>query len=122
LIHPVSGIVANPLPQQIAANYTRILAQWPKDVLRPETNFSRVLEKRVQTPPIPFRDEEKEIKAAQSLLENRFSNQTRLPQSLLRPYSNPQHYDVLKRELEEMPNRTWLQNFLKRLQNMVRFQ
>ncbi|KAF1824801.1 uncharacterized protein K489DRAFT_407551 [Dissoconium aciculare CBS 342.82] len=107
---------------QIAANYTRILAQWPKDVLRPETNFSKVLEKRVQTPPIPFRDEEKEIKAAQLLLGNRFSNQTKLPQSLLRPYSNPQHYDVLKRELEEMPNRTWLQNFLKRLQNMVRFQ
>jgi hypothetical protein len=119
---PISATPTDPPHQQIASTYTRLLAQWPKDVLRPETNFSRVLEKRIKSPPIPFRNEEIEIKAASLLLQNNIRERTDLPESILRPYSNPYHYDNLKRELDEMPNRTWLQNFVKRLQNMVRFQ
>lgn len=91
-------------------------------MLRPEADFQNLLRKRIDSPPIPFRNEDKEINAAQRLLSNTFSKQAGLPQTLLRPASNPDHYENLKRELEELPNRTWLQGFVKRMKNMVRFQ
>jgi cytochrome b pre-mRNA-processing protein 6 len=38
--------------QQIISHYTRLLARWPKDVLRPEKTFQQlVLEPRLQAAP-----------------------------------------------------------------------
>ncbi|KAK4497071.1 hypothetical protein PRZ48_011520 [Zasmidium cellare] len=107
--------------QTIAAHYARILARWPKDILRPERTFEqKVLEPRVQNPPVPYRPEEKEVNAAYLLLDNTFSKQFPLQEKLLKPASNPEFYTNLKKELEELPNRSWLSRFAKRLQNMVR--
>ena len=107
--------------QQITSHLTRLLARWPQDVLRPENNFPNVIRQRIQDPPIPFRDEDKEINAAYLLLDNTFTKQYPLPKSLVEPASNPTHYTQLKQELEEVPNRTWLGNWMKRLKHMVRF-
>lgn len=41
-------------------------------------------------------------------------------QAFMRPASNPDHYDNLAKELEEIPNRSRFGNFMRRLQNMVR--
>ena len=106
--------------QVIAAHYARLLARWPKDILRPERTFDKVLEKRVQHPPVPYRAEDKEVNAGYLLLDNAFSKQFPLQEKLLKPASNPEYYTNLKTELEELPNRSWMGNFVKRLQNMVR--
>ena len=107
--------------QQIALHLSRLLARWPQDILRPENNFQNVLRQRIQKPPIPFRDEEKEVNAAYLLSDNTFRKQYPLPKSLMEPASNTSHYTHLQKELEEVPNRTWLGNWMKRLQHMVRF-
>ncbi|EME39828.1 hypothetical protein DOTSEDRAFT_74663 [Dothistroma septosporum NZE10] len=106
--------------QTIAAHYSRLLSRWPQDILRPEKSFTKILQTRAQSPPVPYRDEEKEVNAAYLLLDNAFTKQFRLQERLLKPDSNPQHYTALKQELEELPNRTWMGNIMKRLQNMVR--
>ncbi|CAK4034882.1 Hypothetical predicted protein [Lecanosticta acicola] len=107
--------------QRIAAHYSRLLARWPKDQLRPEKQFSSILQQRTQKPPVPYRDEEKEVNSAYLLLDNAITKQFPLQEKLLRPASNPEHYEALKRELEELPNRSWLQNFTNRMKRMVRF-
>lgn len=109
-------------PQRVAAHYARLLARFPQDTLRPEKQFSSILKQRIEKPPVPYRDEEKEVNAAYLLLDNAITQQFPLQQKLLRPASNPEHYETLKKELTELPNRTWLQNVVKRLKNMVRFQ
>ncbi|KAK4612003.1 hypothetical protein CLAFUW4_13096 [Fulvia fulva] len=106
--------------QTIAAHYARLLTRWPQDVLRPEKSFTKIFQPRVQTPPAPCRDEEKEVNAAYLLLDNAFTKQFRLQQRLLKPDSNPEHYTALKQELEELPHRTWFGNLKRRLTNMVR--
>lgn len=109
-------------PQRVAAHYARLLARFPQDTLRPEKQFSSILKQRIEKPPVPYRDEEREVNAAYLLLDNAITQQFPLQQKLLRPASNPEHYETLKKELAELPNRTWLQNVVKRLKNMVRFQ
>jgi cytochrome b pre-mRNA-processing protein 6 len=39
---------------------------------------------------------------------------------MMKPASNPNHYEDLARELEEAPDRTWWGNFVKRVRGMVR--
>lgn len=120
----ISTPLISPLPlttsQTIAAHYARLLTRWPQDVLRPEKSFTKIFQPRVQTPPAPCRDEEKEVNAAYLLLDNAFTKQFRLQQRLLKPDSNPEHYTALKQELEELPHRTWFGNLKRRLTNMVR--
>lgn len=38
----------------------------------------------------------------------------------MEPESNPKHYENLRVELEELPNRSVLGNFMQRVRNMVR--
>lgn len=38
----------------------------------------------------------------------------------MKPASNPEHYAALKRELEELPSRGWMENMWRRLKGMVR--
>lgn len=70
---------------------------------------------------MPFRDEEKEVNAGYLLLENSFSKQYPPGEKLMRPDSNPEHYEALKQELHELPNRSPWETWLKRMKNMVRF-
>jgi cytochrome b pre-mRNA-processing protein 6 len=59
--------------------------------------------------------------ALYSLLENRYATANPMPQILRRPSSNPEHYDILLRELEEAPGRSWLGGFVKRVKGALRF-
>ncbi|TKA82115.1 hypothetical protein B0A55_01818 [Friedmanniomyces simplex] len=108
--------------QQLTQHYTRILTRWPVDLLRPEErSFQHLLRQRIQSPPTDSAVGGKEVNAAYLLLDNTFTKQFPLPQSLMKPASNPNHYTDLARELEEAPSRTWFGNFAKRVKNMVRF-
>jgi cytochrome b pre-mRNA-processing protein 6 len=59
--------------------------------------------------------------ALYSLLENRYMHENPMPAKLRRPASNPEHYDVLVRELEEAPGRSWLGALVKRVKGSLRF-
>jgi len=54
------------------------------------------------------------------MLDNTFSKHFPLSERIMKPASNPNHYTDLAKELEELPDRTWLGNFKKRLQAMIR--
>ncbi|KAI5361320.1 Putative cytochrome B pre-mRNA-processing protein [Septoria linicola] len=127
--------------QSIISHYTRLLARWPKDALRPEKTFQQVvLEPRLKAAPSAppagvtaesitnsgststyARNETDEVNAAYLLLENNFSKQFPPGQRLMQPASNPQHYVNLERELAVLPTRSVFGNFVERLKNMVRF-
>ncbi|EMF08776.1 uncharacterized protein SEPMUDRAFT_120680 [Sphaerulina musiva SO2202] len=126
--------------QHIVSHYTRLLARWPKDALRPEKTFQQIiLEPRLQAAPTAspagvtseaisspsatssyVRNENNEVNAAYLLLENSFSKQFRPGKRLMEPMSNPKHYENLRRELEELPNRSLWGNWLQRMKSMVR--
>ena len=128
-------------PQTVAKHYTRILALWPKDLLRPNAPFARIIERRA-TPfgvkPIssPLEDVKRpastdkttgaaiqpaqvnvsspqaelpQINALYSLLENRYSKKYPISPAVLKPSSNPEHYDRLMAEIERAPKKTWWQ-------------
>ncbi|KAK0908586.1 hypothetical protein LTR91_022919 [Friedmanniomyces endolithicus] len=110
------------MSRQFIQHYTRILNRWPVDLLRPEErSFQHLLRQRIKSPPTDSAVAEKEVNAAYLLLDNTYTKQFPLPESLMKPASNPSHYTDLARELDEAPSRTWFGNFAKRLKNMVRF-
>ena len=39
---------------------------------------------------------------------------------MMKPASDPMHYEKIARELEEIPDRSWLGRLVKRVQGMVR--
>lgn len=63
----------------------------------------------------------RQVNALYSLLENRYATENPFPQTLRRPVSDPEHYDVLIRELDEAPKRSWLAGLLKRIKGSLRF-
>ncbi|KAF2399843.1 hypothetical protein EJ06DRAFT_530633 [Trichodelitschia bisporula] len=109
----------------IAKHYARIAAQWPKDPLRPTVSFQKLLEARaVATEKLPVGQEAVELRnvnALYSLLDDRYAKKYPIPPRLLNPTSNPTHYQDLITELEEAPNRTWLQRLVNRWKGVVRF-
>ncbi|KAL1303914.1 hypothetical protein AAFC00_000368 [Neodothiora populina] len=126
---------------QISKHYTRLFNRWPVDRLRPGISFQKVLKKRIAAGPEPDINESntaqvevvnpsrstptaelREVNALYSLLENRYANEYPLSQKMMNPTSVPDHYRDLEKELDEVPNRSWGQNFLKRLSGMVRWQ
>ncbi|WYZ33783.1 hypothetical protein EsH8_I_000059 [Colletotrichum jinshuiense] len=105
----------------------RALALWPKDNLRPETQFNEIIargiERRYTKPAVV--DELKELKQANALYalaDDRFKKQFPLNGEILQPESQPTYFQDLLRELEEAPTRGWLQNMSKKLSGMFRFQ
>jgi cytochrome b pre-mRNA-processing protein 6 len=48
-------------------------------------------------------------------------NESPMPRNLKRPGSDPEHYDVLVRELEEAPQRSWFGGVWKRVKGSLRF-
>jgi cytochrome b pre-mRNA-processing protein 6 len=63
--------------QTVSKHYSRILSQWPKDPLRPEVSFQKVLEARVAaSQDLPEGDVAAELRntnALYSLLDNRYT-------------------------------------------------
>jgi cytochrome b pre-mRNA-processing protein 6 len=94
------------------------------DRLRPEPrhkNFTSILRQRVEKPPMPYRDESKEVNAAYLLLDGTFARQYPLSESMMKPASNPTYYEDLKKEILEAPDRSWLSTWWQGMKKMVRF-
>ena len=123
-----------PLHQTIVRQYTRLLSLWPKDALRPNLAFTKTLEYRGAPFGLkPAASAEKDAKPAKtdveasaprsasdpkvelaninalySLLENRFTKKYPVSPGVLRPTSNPEHYDRLMEEIKRAPTKSWL--------------
>jgi hypothetical protein len=54
------------------------------------------------------------------LLDNTFTRQFKLSDKMMRPASDPMHYEKLATELEEAPDRGFFGRLMKRLGGMVR--
>ncbi|KAL6707352.1 hypothetical protein ACN47E_004131 [Coniothyrium glycines] len=122
---------------QITRQYTRLLALWPKDALRPNLPFTRAIEHRGQpfgllpltpapeesqrptpnlkvaaTPAKPASASSPQLEQAQinalfSLLEDRYSRKYALSPAVLQPRSAPEHYTALMAEIERAPKKSW---------------
>ncbi|KAL5395144.1 hypothetical protein PMIN06_000419 [Paraphaeosphaeria minitans] len=133
----------------IAKHYTRILALWPKDLLRPNLPFTRTIERRATpygvkpvSPPIEEarkgdssaaakpapvvkstpQAELPQINALFSLLENRYSNKYPVSPGVFKPTSNPEHYDRLMEEIERAPRKSWFQAKMDEWKMKIRWQ
>lgn len=119
-------------------HYLRALSRWPKDPLRPETQFQDAIRRRIDrqflptsssdatTPPqkLPYSpvDEKAELEKAElenvnvlySLLENRYSRKYPISGNLMKPTSNPTYYTDLMQELAAAPTRSWLESTVQR--------
>ncbi|KAF2024675.1 hypothetical protein EK21DRAFT_117522 [Setomelanomma holmii] len=118
----------------IAKQYTRLLALWPKDALRPNLPFTRAIEHRglpygvkpLESPsdpplsktapaatPAPVSTnpqlEQAQVNALYSLLESRYSKKYALSPGVLKPASAPEHYENLMAEIERAPQKSWWQ-------------
>ncbi|KAI5237833.1 hypothetical protein E4T43_07847 [Aureobasidium subglaciale] len=119
---------------QASKHYARILSQWPVDRLRPEISFQSVLKKRLEAAPVAQvnqantaqasapkpRNEDREINALYSLLENRYTSVYPVSPNMMRPLSAPDHYTNLVKELDEVPDRTFFQRIANRFKSMIR--
>lgn len=106
------------------AHFTRILARWPVDRLRPETqHFQRLLQNRIDNASADSTDvhARKEANAAYLLLDDTFAKKFPLSEKIMRPASQPEHYEALGKRLEEAPNLTFVDRVVKRLKGMVRW-
>ncbi|WPH04135.1 Hypothetical protein R9X50_00702100 [Acrodontium crateriforme] len=122
----------------IASHYARLLTRWPKDRLRPaERTLQSVFRTRMLATPssivtaadststaskVKTSNEAPSINAAYLLLDDTFARQFPLSEATMKPASNPTHYTNLQRELEEMPDRSFLSNVWNRVSHMFRMQ
>ncbi|KAF2751839.1 hypothetical protein M011DRAFT_463334 [Sporormia fimetaria CBS 119925] len=132
--------------QTIVRHYTRLLQLWPKDALRPNQPFTKAIEHRAlpygvkplsespaaisknseqNTAPAVQLDSKVEldnIRALYSLLDNKFSKKYPITQAVLKPTSNPKHYDRLMQEIERAPKKSWLQGKIDEWKMKIRWQ
>jgi cytochrome b pre-mRNA-processing protein 6 len=134
---------------KIAKQYTRLLALWPKDALRPSLPFTRAIEHRASpfgvkavessaaapkapsapasataSTPASARNpqlEQAQVNALFSLLENRYSKKYPLSPAVFKPASAPEYYDRLMAEIEAAPNKTWWQAKVDGWKNKIRW-
>ncbi|KAI0970675.1 hypothetical protein F4678DRAFT_115163 [Xylaria arbuscula] len=102
----------------------RALNQWPKDTIRPEIQFQAVLQKRFEQPKLNLSEDDqlKQANALYSLLDNRYKRTYPITGSLLQPKSNPTYFTDLLKELEEAPNRSFMERLWLRVKGIVRLQ
>ncbi|KAL7276887.1 hypothetical protein RUND412_000127 [Rhizina undulata] len=67
-------------------------------------------------------DAHRQLNALASLLENRYVKRYPVTDHLLKPKAKPDYYENLLRELEQAPNRSWLQRMLNSWKGWVRMQ
>lgn len=111
----------------LAAHYTRLIARWPIDALRPENRqFQRLLENRLRatndTAAVDGNDLSKQANAAYLLLDDVLSKRYPLSDKLMKPASRPTLYEELDQELQEGPRRGMMSYIWKRITGMVRRQ
>lgn len=140
-ISAASSISSDASWLQVAAKHLQgVLSRWPKDTLRPDCQLQDVLARRLDktTGAAQGNVDLKQTNALYSLLEDRYKNkvnlfsrlniliwrtdtlQYRAPTKIFEPQSNPTYYNELIKELEEAPNRSFLQRIAKRLSGMIR--
>lgn len=73
--------------------------------------------------PVQFDEarEMRQVNALYSLLEDRYFKVYPIPAKLRHPESMPTHYDIVIKEMEEAPSRTWAQSLIKRIKGSLRF-
>jgi cytochrome b pre-mRNA-processing protein 6 len=126
-------------------HYARLIALWPKDLLRPEQQFTKAIEfrgaiygmersqpesakssKNSQVTPLPKpldpKAELAKVNALYTLLENRYSKKYPISPAVLKPASNPDHYDLLMADIEAAPNKSWLQAKIDQWKMKIRWQ
>ncbi|PNS21232.1 hypothetical protein CAC42_1011 [Sphaceloma murrayae] len=124
----------------VAKHYARLASRWPQDILRPETQFQKVLAARKDAAPLPNAESEgfldkvlgtdkapraaelKEVNALYSLLENRYSKASALSKAMMKPKSDPEYYSRLEKELEATPSRSWFGKVFNRVRGLIRLQ
>ncbi|KAI4094851.1 MAG: hypothetical protein LQ348_006586 [Seirophora lacunosa] len=128
-------------------HYQRALAQWPIDVLRPQVSFQGSMRRRIEkqfgpsnndktaydpskeskdtlVTPLKPSDEGAEldqVNVLYSFLEDRYSKKYPLSDRLMKPLSDPEHYEKIIKELEEAPNRSWFGSMVNRWKGMIRW-
>ncbi|KAI5460359.1 hypothetical protein BGZ63DRAFT_246385 [Mariannaea sp. PMI_226] len=107
--------------------YQEVFSRWPQQALRPDHQLQDVLAKAVNEryqhyKPTMEAEELSKAKALQFLLQDRYNDRFQLKGRLLEPKSQPSYFEDLIREIEEAPNRSWLERVGKRLSGMIRFQ
>ncbi|KAG8158234.1 hypothetical protein KVR01_011995 [Diaporthe batatas] len=124
--------------EALRRTYTKALAAWPKDPLRPTCQLQDVLSRRLAgSNRFPGPDDNNtpetaaaaQVNAVLSLLSNRYLTTypaDPTPDSatggMLRPRSNPTYYDDLVRDLDAAPTRSWAQRVGLKLRGMFRWQ
>lgn len=114
--------------QAVSAQFhlLKALNRWPKDTLRPTVQLQEVLKKRFEGKGARLSEEEKlrQANALYSLLDNRYKKKYPIngEHSIMKPKSNPTYFADLVRELEEAPNRSWLDRTMLRLKGIIRLQ
>ncbi|KAL8933236.1 MAG: hypothetical protein Q9216_006459 [Gyalolechia sp. 2 TL-2023] len=128
-------------------HWQRALAQWPVDLLRPQISFQEIMRRRLDkqfgpsdtkgvsydpakeskdtlaTPlkPINENAELEQVNVLYSFLENRYQKKYPLSNRLMKPLSDPEHYEKLVKELEAAPKRSWLGRLLNQWKGKVRW-
>lgn len=67
-------------------------------------------------------EEAAQLTALYSLLENRYAHKYRLGDDVFRPASAPEHYEMLMREIERAPQKTWWQAKVDEWKMKIRWQ
>jgi cytochrome b pre-mRNA-processing protein 6 len=62
------------------------------------------------------------VNALYTLLENRYSKKYPISPAVLKPTSNPEHYDLLMADIEAAPNKSWLQAKIDQWKRKIRWQ
>jgi cytochrome b pre-mRNA-processing protein 6 len=106
--------------QLLTKHYTRILAHWPQDLLRPETPFQSLLHARIRTIPTltdaQASAELRNVNALYSLMDHRYSRKVRLTMScLLQQQKKHKKYIPRISETVKSPARSGLVRFTRRL-------
>ncbi|KAI4164979.1 MAG: hypothetical protein LQ342_001255 [Letrouitia transgressa] len=130
----------------ISRHWQKILSKWPLDPNRSEVQFQKVMRRRIDRqygqpdikvkpspptkessgklePPLKTyseKDELEQVNALYSFLENRYSKKYPLSDKIMKPQSDPIHFERLLKELDEAPNRPWWQMQWLRLKSKVR--
>ncbi|KAF8424114.1 hypothetical protein EV426DRAFT_600631 [Tirmania nivea] len=116
-------------PQNARAALLRLSKLWPPDPLRPDLSFSNFLAARAETfaatpspPPDAFGRSslDVQVKALEELTTGKFAKKYPLSDKTLRPPAMPDYYERLVREMEEAPQRSWLQRMLNSWKGYIR--
>ncbi|KAI0474919.1 hypothetical protein GGR56DRAFT_675100 [Xylariaceae sp. FL0804] len=118
-------------PQMNARGHIqRALARWPRDTVRPAVQLPGIMGPAL-TSETPASEEQqlfRQANALYSLLDDRYKKMYPIDSangivgSVMRPRSDPHYFAKLLLELDEAPNRSWLQRTWLRVKGTVRLQ